>query len=140
MKDHVKILGIINIVWGGLFCLGGVVMFLIFAGVAGVVGASGEHEGLNAAPWLAVLGVAVGVLLVLLGVPGVLGGWGLMTYQGWARILVIILSILHLPNIPIGTAIGVYGLWVLFNDDTKRLFGLAVPVSYAPPPAPPMSV
>ena len=136
MKDHVKILGILNIVWGGLICLLGVALFLFVAGIAGIVGASGDHDGQNAAPWLAFAAVAVGVILVVLGIPGVIGGWGLMNYQGWARILVIILSILHLPSIPVGTAIGVYGLWVLFNDDTKRLFGLAVPVGYAPPPAP----
>jgi hypothetical protein len=140
MKDHVKILGILNIVYGGLICLLGLVLFLIFAGIAGIVGASGEHDGQNVAPWLAFAGVVAGVILVLLGIPGVIGGWGLMNYQGWARILVIILSILHLPSIPIGTAIGVYGLWVLFNEDTKRLFGQAVPVGYAPPPVPPMNV
>jgi len=74
--------------------------------------------------------------MVALGIPGVIAGWGLMNFRPWARILVIILSILHLPSIPLGTAIGVYGLWVLFNDDTKRLFGVAVPVGYAPPPVP----
>lgn len=135
MKDHVKILGILNIVWGGLICLGGLALFLIFAGVAGLVGATAEHgDQWGVAPWVAFVGVVIGILLVVLGVPGVIGGWGLMNYQGWARILVIILSILHLPSIPVGTAIGVYGLWVLFNDDTKRLFGVAVPVGYAPPP------
>jgi hypothetical protein len=140
MKDHVKILGILNIVWGGLICLGGIALFVIFAGVAGIVGASADHSDQFFAPWIAFGGVVVGAILVVLGVPGVIGGWALMSYKGWARILVIILSILHLPSIPIGTAIGVYGLWVLFNDDTKRLFGLAVPVGYAPPPVPPVSV
>jgi hypothetical protein len=141
MKDHVKILGILHIALGGLICLGGLMLFLIFAGAAGIVGATGDHD-LSSGPFqnvapgalLAIIGVALGAVLVVLGIPGVIGGWGLIHYKGWARILVIILSILHLPGIPIGTAIGVYGLWVLFNDDTKRLFGAVVPVGYAPPP------
>jgi hypothetical protein len=143
MKDHVKILGILNIVWGGLICLFGLALFLFLTGI-GIAGATLADHGDGGGRWgsgdfgpghlIAFIGVVVGVLLVALGVPGVIAGWGLMNFRPWARILVIILSILHLPSIPLGTAIGVYGLWVLFNDDTKRLFGVAVPVGYAPPP------
>jgi len=138
MRDHVRILGILNIVWGGFICLGGLVLFLLFTGIAGAVGAAAEHGDREAAPWLALAGVVIGALFVVLGIPEVIAGWGVMNYRGWARILLIIISILHLPSIPIGTAIGVYGLWVLFNDETKRLFGISTPVGYAPPPVPPV--
>jgi len=33
-----------------------------------------------------------------------------------------VLSILDLVNIPFGTALGVYGLWVLFNTEGAQLF------------------
>jgi hypothetical protein len=143
MKDHVKILGILNIVWGGLICLFGLALFLFLTGV-GIAGSTLADHGdgqwgsgdLGPAHLLGLIGAVIGVLMVALGIPGVIAGWGLMNFRPWARILVIILSILHLPSIPLGTAIGVYGLWVLFNDDTKRLFGVAVPVGYAPPPVP----
>ena len=41
------------------------------------------------------------------------------------------MSALNLINIPLGTIVGAYGLWVLLNKDTERLF------SGAPPPAAP---
>jgi hypothetical protein len=48
----------------------------------------------------------------------------------WARIAGIVLAIIHLINIPVGTALGIYALWVLFNKDTERLFdgGAAQPI------------
>jgi hypothetical protein len=39
----------------------------------------------------------------------------------------IIWAILSLFNFPVGTLIGVYMLWVLFNDETKRIFEVGAP-------------
>ena len=52
----------------------------------------------------------------------ILAGYGLLNYKGWARILTIILAILNLILFPIGTALGIYTLWVMFNDEAKPLF------------------
>ena len=53
--------------------------------------------------------------------PAILGGWVLLNFRPWARPLMIVLSVLHLIHVPFGTALGVYGLWVLFSDDSRRL-------------------
>jgi hypothetical protein len=55
----------------------------------------------------------VGGFLMLKGVIGIIAGWGLMDRQPWARIPAIILGFLSLLHFPIGTALGVYTLWVL---------------------------
>ena len=59
-------------------------------------------------------------------IPGIVAyiaaGYGLLNYKSWARVLVIILAILNLILFPIGTAIGIYTLWAMFNDETKALF------------------
>jgi len=34
-----------------------------------------------------------------------------------------VLSVPGLLNFPIGTAIGIYSIWVLVQDETARLFG-----------------
>ncbi len=52
----------------------------------------------------------------------VAAGFGLLRYKSWARFLVIILAILNLILFPIGTVIGIYTLWVMFNNETKALF------------------
>jgi hypothetical protein len=53
---------------------------------------------------------------------GVIGGIGLLSCKSWARILVLIVSILGCIRIPIGTLVGVYSLWTLMQDETIKLF------------------
>lgn len=146
MRDHVKILGILNIVLGCLGALLGVAVLLIFGGIAGIVGFSGDaSDARTAVPVLTIIGVALAGLVFVLSVPAIVGGWGLLSFRPWARVLMIIVSALNLLHVPIGTALGIYGLWTLLSEETRRLFetGGQLPTSYAapigsyPPPPPP---
>jgi hypothetical protein len=65
---------------------------------------------------------AIGLLFVILSVLGIIGGIGLFTKSNWARILVLILSAIDLLNFPIGTALGIYTIWVLVQAETVALF------------------
>jgi len=124
MRDHVRILAILNIVFGSMFLLGALIILLIFGGLAGVVGMAAHHdpEAAVAIPILGFIGVVIAVVLVVLSLPGIIAGIGLLKLQPWARILAIVISALDLLNVPIGTALGVYGLWVLLQAETERLF------------------
>ncbi len=51
----------------------------------------------------------------------VLAGYGLLNYKSWARILSIILAIFNLILFPIGTALGIYTLIIMFNDEAEAL-------------------
>ena len=64
-------------------------------------------------------------MFILTSVPEVIAGIGLLKRRSWARILAIILAIPDLIQIPIGTAIGIYALWVLLNSETAQLFAHA---------------
>ena len=64
------------------------------------------------------LGILIGVLSIL----GIIGGIGLFTKSNWARILVLILSAIDLLNFPVGTALGIYTIWVLVQAETVALF------------------
>ncbi len=63
----------------------------------------------------------LGVFLAIKGGAGILAGVGLLQRQGWARVLAIVVAIFALLSVPIGTALGVYTLWVLLspNADTE---------------------
>jgi ABC-type glycerol-3-phosphate transport system permease component len=43
----------------------------------------------------------------------VLTGYALITRQAWGRVVGIIFGILALFHLPLGTALGIYTLWVL---------------------------
>ncbi len=123
MRKHVQLLGILNIVWGGLYLFGALVIMLIFGGVAGLVGAvSHDPDAYIAIPILTFLGGALALLLLLLSVPSIVTGVGLLKLTPWSRILGIVVSALHILSIPFGTALGVYGLWVLLSNQTVPLF------------------
>lgn len=123
MADHVRILAWLHIVFGALGLLAALIILAVFGGVAGIVGfAAHEPDAQVAVPILGLIGGGIFFLLLLLSLPGIIAGLGLLKFQPWARILTIVLSALNLLNVPVGTAIGVYGLWVLLQQDTERLF------------------
>lgn len=124
MEQHIKILGILNIVWGSLGVLGGLTILLIFGGVFGLVGTLSVHQpdAFAALPIIGIIGSVVAIILLILSVPSIIGGIGLLRYKPWAKILTIILSVLHLFNIPFGTALGIYGLWVLCSEKSRDCF------------------
>ena len=123
MAQHVKVLGILHIVFGALCVLGGLICLAVMGGIAGIVGSSDQSEDAAVAvPVLAAIGVFVCVLCLVVGLPGLVGGVGLLQFRSWARITVIVISALDLIHIPFGTALGIYGFWVLLNPETEAMF------------------
>ena len=122
MRDNVKIVAILNIVLGCLGALAGVVVLVIFGGLAGMAGVSAGNDTGAPAALLALIGTCIAIFLFVVSLPAIIGGWGLMKFRPWARVLMIIVSALNLLHFPLGTALGIYGLIVLLNDETRRLF------------------
>lgn len=127
MQQHVKILAILHIVLGGLGVLAALIVMAIFGGLAGIVHlAGGDEGGLGAtalpAGVLGLIGAVVTLIVLVVSLPGLIAGIGLLSFQPWARILGIIISVLDLPGFPFHTALGVYGLWVLLSNEGTALF------------------
>ena len=132
MESHIKIVGILHIVLSCMGVLAAVVVLLVFGGLAGVVGVS-DHTGDSAAavPILGGIGGILFVIIMAVSVPGLIGGIGLLKMAPWSRILMIVISVIDLFNIPFGTALGIYGLWVLTKPETVALLeGRRVATSY----------
>jgi hypothetical protein len=123
MENHITAVGALSI---GLSILGILIGGFIFVLLAGIGYVAHDED---AASVLAIVGFCIGTFLFILSVPGIIGGIGLLKRKEWARILVLVTSALHLLNVPIGTAIGGYSIWVLMQSDTIRLFNPIVPVS-----------
>ena len=123
MDTHVKVLGVLYIAFSALSLLAALFLLLAVGGAAGIVGVTAEPgDAAIAIPILGLAGTTLAFVLIVLALPGLVTGWGLISYKPWARILGLVLSVLNLLNIPIGTVLGIYGLWVLLNKDTERLF------------------
>lgn len=123
MQQHVKILAILHIVLGGLGVCAALIVMAIFGGLAGMVQFA-DHApdfGIPSAV-LGIIGVVVTGVVLVISLPGLVAGVGLLTFQPWARILTIVISAIELPAFPIHTAIGIYGLWVLLSNEGTALF------------------
>lgn len=117
MRTHIELLGLINVVSGLFWELVGLA---IFAGFSLLAPTTGDPTGSFA---LVTIGVIVGGFLVLLGIPTLIAGIGLLKHKSWARILALIVAIFALFNFPIGTLIAVYTFWVLTNSESVEMLG-----------------
>ena len=123
MSTHVKVLAVLYLVFSALFLLVALVIMLVFGGAATAVGTSApSEEAAVALPIIGITGMALAFFFFALALPGLLTGWGLLSFRPWARVLGIVLSALNLLNVPFGTLLGLYGLWVLLSRDTEPLF------------------
>lgn len=122
MEQHVKIVGILDIVFGVIGIIGGGVILIAFMIGAAGVGASGEEGAGAGAAALASAGLVGGIFLIAVSVFEIIVGMKLRAYKSWARIVQIIFGVMSLPGFPIGTALGVYYLWAMLNKDTTTLF------------------
>jgi hypothetical protein len=92
----------------------GAIPLVVFLGLAGsIVVSQGEQV---AASILGMVALVLGAFLILFGLPGIIGGWALFTERSWGRPPILVLGILERFNIPIGTTVGIYTLWVLLRD------------------------
>jgi len=122
MASHVKILGAVYIALSTLALF--VALFIAMAvGTAGaIVGSAADpNDAAVALPIIGIAGSALVAFLVVVSLPGLVAGIGLLKMRPWARIVGIVVAILSLLNIPLGTIVGVYGLWVLFSKETEQL-------------------
>jgi tRNA A-37 threonylcarbamoyl transferase component Bud32 len=119
MEKHITIVAVLSLVFGTLGTLVGLFLFLVIV-VGGLISRDPTAEYVTA-----IVGIVIGGLFMLTSVPEIIAGIGLLKRRGWSRILALILAVLDLLNIPIGTAIGIYAIWVLLNDETAQLFAQA---------------
>jgi len=116
MQKHVTAVASLHIGFGILGILIGLVVFALLSGI----GMFADDQHAQFVLWI--VGTSVGAFLIIVSIPGIIAGIGLLKYRNWARILTLIISAIDLLNIPFGTALGVYSIWVLVQDETIILF------------------
>ena len=123
MVPHVDLLGMLFIVWGLLTTLVGVSTLALGVGAVALITSANRSEGgqfaagLTAAVFttLAIIAIVWGAAHVAVGVP-------LRRRRPWSRMAALMLGSIDLLLLPYGTALGLYGLWVLLHEDGKKLF------------------
>jgi hypothetical protein len=115
VHQHVRLLGILWLALAALNAVGGVVL-VILANTLFVH----LHETHGAPGFLRPLLSFLGFLILLKATAEFVAGWGLQQREPWARILTLVLAFLALFNVPLGTALGIYSLWVLLPVESEE--------------------
>jgi len=119
VQEHIRLLGILWLALSAINAVLGVVLFILANTVFAHL-----HE-MGAPPetptgFLRSLFGTIAIIVLAKAAAGFFAGWGLLRRESWARLLTIVLSFLALFNIPLGTALGIYSLWVLLPAQSER--------------------
>jgi hypothetical protein len=117
MKKHVTLVAALQIGFSTMGILAALIVFFVFSFAGSFVNDVEVAETV-----LKFIGSFVPALIILVSLLGLIGGIGLLGYQKWARVIVLIVAALGCLNFPLGTLKGVYSLWVLMQDETIVLF------------------
>ena len=114
IAGHLRLLGILWIAISAFRLLPGLALAIVFQSGFPFQGAGDVPD------FVPVLLHTIGSLLLAGGVLGIIVGIGLVNRQGWARTGALILGGLSLIDMPFGTALGIYTLWVLLPAESEE--------------------
>jgi hypothetical protein len=116
VQGHVRLLALFWLAFSAFNTVGAVILYVL----ANTLFARMNETG-NAPAFLRPLLSVVAILLFAKAAIGFIAGWGLLQHEKWARVLALVLAFVSLfTNIPFGTALGVYTMWVLLSADSER--------------------
>jgi amino acid transporter len=113
VQEHIRLLGILWLALSAFNAVGAVVLYIIANTLFLHL-----HETSGPPPWLHPFLSLMAIVVVAEAAAGFCVGWGLLHREPWARIVTIVLAFLALFNVPFGTALGIYTLWVLLPAES----------------------
>jgi hypothetical protein len=124
VQGHVHLLGILWLAISAFNTIGGVVLYII----ANTLFAHPQEFGppQASAAFLRPLLSVIGIFVLAKAACGFIAGWGLLQREPWARIVALVLGFISLFNVPFGTAVGVYTLWVLLPAQSQEEYDAMV--------------
>jgi len=115
--------------YSALHLVGGLALIIVAQTIFGRVIHIRNGPPPQVTTWLRPLLCFIGWLILAKAAACFLAGWGLLQRQDWARTVALVVGFLALLNVPLGTALGVYTLWVLLptqsDDEYKALAQVA---------------
>ena len=112
ITGHARLLGILWLAFSAFRLVPGLVLLLIFGHRWGIF--PPEVPG-----FVHVLLPGIGMFFLASSLIGFAAGVGLLCRQPWARMLALVWGGINLIDLPFGTALGVYTLWVLLPAESE---------------------
>lgn len=110
MGRHVRILGWLHIFLGIVDLLVGLTAFGVLSGIGILSGDPGAFGIMS------LIGSFAGVLMLIMALPNLIVGLGLLrNWGGWVIVLAVLLGLINVLHFPVGTAIGIYTFWIAWK-------------------------
>jgi hypothetical protein len=119
VQEHVHLLGILWLAISAFNTVGAVVVFIVASTLFSHLHEMGAPSGVPTR-FLHVLLSVIAFFILAKAACGFITGWGLLQREPWARVLALVMGFLSLFNIPFGTAVGVYTMWVLLPGPSQQ--------------------
>jgi len=121
LDTHARAAAVLHIVLASLSLL----VLAVIGALVGAFGAFGASFGIEReiADWVGGIGMILVTSLATVAVVEIVGAVLLLRGNESGRVITLVFSVLHLLNVPFGTAVGAYSLWALLR---------AVPVQASP--------
>jgi hypothetical protein len=116
---HAHLLAVLWIAYSALSLIAGIILAVV-ANTVFLHFQEMEPTSGGPPPFVRPLLMAIACALFVKAAVGIAAGVGLLQRQRWGRTLTIILGIIALFNVPFGTALGIYTLWVLMSPNADQ--------------------
>lgn len=114
IDQHIRALGIAHIIYSCLLLIPAAIAFAVLTTVGVFI------DDPEAAQILPIVGTGIAIFLVVLAIPGLLAGYGVLTKRSWGLSLGLVIGLLNILCFPFGTALGGYSLWVFTKANERR--------------------
>ena len=125
VQEHVRLLSLFWLAFSAFNTVGGIILYVIANTL--LVHLRGPDVESGPPAFLTPLLSVIAILLLAKAACGFIAGWGLLQHEGWARVVALVLGFISLfTNIPFGTALGIYTMWVLLPAESEREYDALV--------------
>ncbi len=125
LNSHKKVLGIIYVITASLTLIVALSIRALVAIVFDFAFADADPEEQRVAEFVTnIVSIIPAIIILFSSVPTAIAGIGLLTKQSWASTFALVMGILKLISFPIGTAIGIYAIWLYAEEGKLKREGL----------------
>ncbi len=112
LDKHFNILGALNVAVGASGLLGAAIVFWSMAGGSLMTG--------QLSVLLLAMGTAIALLITAFSLPTLAAGVGLLQGKPWGPKLALAMGAVNLLNIPFGTPVGIYTIWIFVHQPERQ--------------------
>jgi hypothetical protein len=117
LDTHITVLAWLRIAYSGLLMLGGLFVGTLLTGMGVATHDVVAHQILTT------VAAVLGGLMLILCVPGLVAGIGLLGRASWSRVLSLVLAVFDLAAFPVGSILAAYTVFVLSQSAAIEAFG-----------------